>query len=397
MKLYAEVALTLAIAMALAAALTLDVFPMRGREAIAAANSPASTGPVPTAAAVFDSSGFRLAIPPREFAFPRDHASHPEFRVEWWYYTGHLGAPERSLGYELTFFRVGLSRAPRVNGSKWAARDAMFAHLALTDETRSRFRSDEAASRAALGLAGADTTRYHTWLHDWSAELERDNRTHRLRARTADFGIALELSPEKPPVIHGENGVSQKSAGAGNASHYYSMTRLTTRGRVFDGNDSLEVTGLSWMDHEFGSAGLSSGQIGWDWFSVQLDDGRELMLYRLRLKNGRTEPLSSGTLVQKDGTTRHLALRDFRISSSRRWLSPETGAEYPSGWRIEVPSERLSLDITPTVKGQELVSRTMGGVVYWEGSCKVRGRSHGAAIAGLSYVELTGYTGTPPY
>jgi predicted secreted hydrolase len=346
---------------------------------------------------MFDTAGFRLAVPPREFAFPRDHASHPQYRVEWWYYTGHLGASGRSFGYELTFFRVGLSRRARPGVSSWAARDAMFAHLALTDETRGRFSSAEDASRAALGLAGADSSGYHTWVHDWSGELAPDGATHRLRARTADFGVALDLAPAKPPVIHGERGVSQKSAAAGNASHYYSLTRMNTRGHVFDGRDSLEVSGLSWMDHEFGSASLSSAQAGWDWFSIQLDDGRELMLYKLRLKNGRTEPLSAGTLVEKDGRSRHLALREFRIASSRRWVSPSTGGEYPSGWRVEVPLERLILEVTPTVKGQELVSRSMGGVAYWEGSCRVRGSSHGRPAAGVGYVELTGYAGPPPY
>ncbi len=366
----------------------------------ARARAPRTGAPVATASprvAVYDSSGFRLAVPPRTYAFPRDHASHPEFRTEWWYYTGHLRAAGRSWGYELTFFRVGLSRTRGPSPSAWATRDVLFAHLALTDETRGRFRHEEAVSRPALRMAGADTARYHVWIHDWSAALADDGATHVLRARTSDFGIALELAPGKPPAVHGEGGVSQKTAGVGNASHYYSMTRLATRGVLFDGADSVRVEGVSWMDHEFGSGRLTPAHAGWDWFSVQLDDGRELMLYRLRLKDGGTEPLSSGTIVETDGRTRHLAREDFRITATGRWKSADTGADYPSGWTLEIPAERLRLDVTPTVKAQELVARTMGGVVYWEGSCRVSGTWGGGKVAGVGYTELTGYTGATPF
>ncbi len=346
---------------------------------------------------MYDSSGFRLAVPPYAYAFPRDHASHPEFRTEWWYYTGHLRAAGRSWGYELTFFRVGLSRTRGPSPSAWAARDVLFAHLALTDETRGRFRHEEAVSRPALRMAGADTARYHVWIHDWSAALADDGTTHVLRARTPGFGIALELAPGKPPAVHGEGGVSQKTAGVGNASHYYSLTRLATRGVLLEGADSVRVDGVSWMDHEFGSGRLTPAHAGWDWFSVQLDDGRELMLYQLRLAKGGIEPLSHGTLVRADGTTRALSLADFRVETTGAWTSPRTGARYPSGWVLRVPAERLAIALEPVVKDQELVAASMGGVTYWEGSVRVRPVAGAAPVAGEGYVELTGYTGRAPY
>lgn len=344
-----------------------------------------------------DADGFRLALPPYAFRFPADHAAHPRFRTEWWYYTGHLAAPGRAFGYEATFFRVGLPQRRGASASAWAARDVVFLHLALTDETRGRFRSHEDGRRVALGLAGADSTGYRVWLGDAFARLEGDSLTHHVAAAAPDFALDLALVPRKAPAVHGAGGVSQKSAGAGNASHYYSLTRLDTRGRVVVDGDTLAVRGESWMDHEFASNALARTHAGWDWFSVQLDDGRELMLYQLRLANGGVEPLSHGTLVGADGRTRALALADFGVRATGRWKSPRTGAVYPAGWTLEVPSEQLALTLAPTVADQELVARRMGGVVYWEGSVRVRGTSRGRPLAGRGYVELTGYGGRAPF
>ena len=344
-----------------------------------------------------DAQGFRLALPPYEFAFPRDHAAHPGFQTEWLYYTGHLQAKSERFGYELTFFRVGLPRLRPQSPSAWAARDLIFLHLALTEESRGRFRHHESPRRTAVGLAGADSKRYHVWLDDAFAGLEPDGVTHRIRGAGADFAIDLRLRSEKPPTIHGEGGVSQKSAGRGNASHYYSLTRLGTTGVVVKDGDTLRVEGSSWMDHEFASNPMAETHAGWDGVSVQLDDGRYLMLDKLRLKGGRVEPLSHGTLVERDGRTRGLRLADFRIEPTGRWTSPKTGAVYPSGWVLRVPSEQLVLTLEPTVKDQELVASSMGGVVYWEGSVRVKATSQGRPVGGVGYVELTGYTGRAPF
>ncbi len=345
----------------------------------------------------FDSQGFQLALPPYRFEFPRDHASHPRFQTEWWYYTGHLRSKSERFGYELTFFRVGLPRLRPQSPSAWAARDLMFMHLALTEESRGKFRQHESARRTSLGLAGADTARFHVWLDDAFAGLAPDGVTHQLRSRGPAFGIDLMLESSKAPVIHGEQGVSQKSAGEGNASHYYSLTRMKTSGVVVRDGDTLEVVGQSWMDHEFATNTMATTHAGWDWFSVQLDDGRELMLYQLRLKGGGVEPLSHGTLVERDGSTRGLKLADFQIEATGSWTSRKTAAVYPSGWVVRIPSEQLEIVLEPTVKDQELLAASMGGVVYWEGSVRVSARSRGATVLGSGYVELTGYTGRAPF
>ncbi|HEY6194236.1 MAG TPA: lipocalin-like domain-containing protein, partial [Candidatus Eisenbacteria bacterium] len=349
-------------------------------------------------AVVTDSDGFRLALPPYEFAFPMDHAAHPSFRTEWWYYTGHLRAGERSFGYELTFFRVGLPvAAAGKGGSAWRARQVLFRHLALTDEKRGRFLSDDRAERQALDLAGADSTRYLVWIGDDYAGLEADRQTHRLVGNAGAFALDLELTPEKPPVVHGEGGVSQKTEGAGNASHYYSFTRLATRGRLVLGKDTLAVDGRSWMDHEFGSARLKQTHTGWDWFSVQLSDGRDLMLYRLRRQGGGLEPHSSGTLVDAAGHARHIRYTEFDTGPTGEWVSPRTGGHYPSGWIVRLPGLALDLRLTPTLADQELVVSSMGGLAYWEGSVRVTGTSAGKAVTGQGYVELTGYAGKSPF
>jgi predicted secreted hydrolase len=350
---------------------------------------------VTLAADLGDGAGFLWADAPWRFEFPRDHAAHPAFRTEWWYYTGHLESNARRFGYQLTLFRVGLDRAVRANESAWAPHTMMFAHLALTDETSRRFTFAERTSRVALDLAGADSTRERVWIGDWSAWLDADGTTQRLRARDA-FALDLALRPVKPPAIHGRDGVSRKGPGLGHTSHYYSLTRLNTSGTLVTGGDSLAVHGLSWMDHEFGSGALAPNQRGWDWFSIQLDDGREVMLYVLRLTDGGIEPLSSGTLVERDGKTRPLALREFSVRALSHWTSPESGGRYPSGWRVTVPAAGLDLTLEPAVLDQELRTGAGHGIVYWEGSVRVRAAAPGGRPLGRGYVELTGYAGPLP-
>jgi predicted secreted hydrolase len=347
------------------------------------------------AAVLLTMAAFRPALPGYHYQFPRDHASHPDFQTEWWYYTGHLKSGDRWFGYELTFFRVGIDSTRAPARSAWI-RSVQFAHLALTDEAGHRFSFDQRISRPALGLAGADTARYRVWVEDWSAALDADGITHRLHASTAAFGLDLSMRPDKPVVIHGVNGVSQKSAGLGRASHYLSFTRMTTHGRIRVGADTLAVTGTTWMDHEFGSNQLGGGQVGWDWFAIQLDDGRELMLYRLRRANGTVEPMSSGTWVAAGGAAAHLPLSAFEITSDRSWKSSRTGADYPARWRIRVPSRALELELEPVLADQELVLEGPVGVRYWEGSVRVTGREGDQPISGRGYVELTGYAGRVP-
>ncbi len=359
--------------------------------ALAAAPAPKPGAP-PT-----NPEGYRLAVPPHAFSFPRDHASHPAFQTEWWYYTGHLAAGTRRFGFELTFFRVGLPRKPVANPSAWAAHDLVFLHLAVTDERGRRFLQHDDARREALGIAGADSTRYRVWLSSSRAWLDDDGSTHRLQGHAPGFGLDLALTPLRPPIVHGRDGVSPKTPGLGNASHYYSLTRLAAAGSVTLGRDTLEVTGLAWMDHEFASNRLSDTHTGWDWLSVQLEDGHDLMLYQLRRRDGTIEPLSHGTWVTPGGKARALTSADFRITPSGAWTSPRTGTRYPAGWRIEIAGEALSLEVSPVLQDQELIARSMGNIAYWEGACRVRGTRRGTPASGEAYVELTGYGGRAPY
>lgn len=339
-----------------------------------------------------DAQGYRLARPPYAFRFPRDFASHPEYRTEWWYVTGHLSGPAGPLGFEATWFRFGIEPALARGASAWAPHTVWFEHVALTDEAHGTFAWREDASRPALGLAGGNSLRERVWVHDDTLALAPDGVAHRLVARLPGGprdALALTLVPMKPPVVHGAGGASWKSART--ASHYFSLTRLDARGALLRGGRRSAVQGTAWMDHEFFSD-TDPAQAGWDWFSIQLDDGRELMLYRLRRRDGAIEPASSGTWVEPDGHSRHLTLAAWSATASGAWTSPVTHARYPSGWTIRVPGEGLALVLDPTVRDQELVTRDTG-VTYWEGSVRVRGTARGAAVRGVGYVELTGYAG----
>jgi predicted secreted hydrolase len=352
------------------------------------------------AAAVPAADGFKRALPGRTYSFPQDHFSHPEFKTEWWYYSGHLQSEEkekRPFGYQLTFFRTGLKKDDKPRKSKWAISDLFFAHLALTDESSKKFEYREKISRGSLGEAGAlpfskSEKTFRIWIEDWSVEGTGPSlRDHRLKGGNPDLGMDLNLAPERSPVIHGQNGISRKAEGEGYASHYYSTPRMTTEGKIFLKGKEVRVRGQSWMDHEFGSAQLREYQVGWDWFSIQLENGTDLMFYQLRHRDGKIDPYSSGTIIFADGSSKHLAAKDFQIDVLDTWKSPKSGAAYPSKWTIKVPAYRISLTLTPTVKDQELVTQESTRVTYWEGSADVEGKSEANQVRGKGYVEMTGY------
>jgi predicted secreted hydrolase len=331
---------------------------------------------------------YRQAIPGRSFVFPRDHAAHKEFKTEWWYYTGHLfGSNGERFGYQLTFFRSGL-RDLIEKGSPAGVENLILAHFALSDEVQKKFVYFERIRREGK-MAGADDARYHVWIDGWQAGL--NGRVHHLSARQGPFGIDLQLNSSLPPVVHGQNGVSQKSSGLGKASHYYSLTRMETTGELRVRGEPVKVRGLSWMDHEFGSNQLADDQMGWDWFSIQLRQGTDLMLFQIRKKDGSIEPESSGTLVSGDGSVEHLRLADFDLQSTGKWKSGKSGAVYPMGWRLSVPRAGLELELKPSFPEQELDTRKSTRVVYWEGSVQVRGNQRGKRVEGFGYVEMTGY------
>lgn len=326
-------------------------------------------------------AGFARAVAPRSFSFPLDHGPHPDFRTEWWYYTGNLStAAGRRFGFQLTFFRIALSPDSVVRASAWATRQLYLAHFAVTDIAGGRFHAFSRSSREALGLAGASASPFRIWLDDWSAE--GDGPTAQLRASEGDVAIDLQVSAAKPVVPQGDHGLSRKGADPGNASFYYSFTRMPTLGVVRLGRETLEVSGEAWMDREWSTSALGSGVEGWDWFALQLDDGRELMFYLLRRRDGAIDPFSAGTLVAADGTVRLLESGDVRIETLAHWTSPRSGVRYPARWRLSVPSAEVRLEIEPRLADQELIV----GTRYWEGAVAVAG-----TVAGQGYVELVGY------
>lgn len=342
-----------------------------------------------------EEGGYRLALPGYRWEFPRDHFSHPDFRTEWWYYTGNLRTRDgRPFGFELTFFRQAVSggrldRSSRTT-SPWDVRDVYLAHFALSDLRGSRFLHDQRMNRAGPGLAGASLEGRRVWNGNWQVRWDGDRQ--QLQAVSPAFSARLALHPAKPAVIHGVNGVSQKAAGAGRASHYVSFTRLVTSGALEVEGRRFEVEGLSWMDHEFFTHQLSPEQAGWDWFSLQLEDGTELMLYRLRRADGEADPFSAGTFVDAAGRARHLPAADFRLQpGGRTWTSPATGGAYPLEWTITVDSLALSLQLKTPLDAQEIVSRHPTVPSYWEGAVRAAGTRGGKPIAGSGYLEMTGY------
>ncbi len=337
---------------------------------------------------------FQLATEGYHYIFPRDHGAHERFRTEWWYYTGQLTTTNGGqFGYQLTFFRRGTPRNQvKTLPSQWAISHLYLAHFAITDLRTGRFRYAEKISRAGLGKAGAARDRLHVWVDQWNAQsLSTTPDTQTLHAVEGDLALQLTLSPSKPLVIHGKNGISRKGSAPGQASHYYSFTKLPTTGTLTIAQESFEVTGASWMDHEFSSADLDDDLTGWDWFSLQLDDQRELMLYRLRRRNGLVDPVSSGTLIDRNGRTEHLSIDNFTLEPLSYWTSPTSHARYPQRWRLTIPSQELFLELIPRMAEQELSTTHSTQVTYWEGAIETTGTAQGRPIKGQGYMELTGY------
>ena len=335
-----------------------------------------------------DDSGFEFATGPREFVFPKDHGPHPEYALEWWYYTGNLNTSEgRRFGYELTFFRRGVGTGGVERSSEWATEQIYFAHFALTDVENDEFYAFERFSRDALGLAGASATPFRVWIEDWSASgADGGILPMRLKANDENVAIDLVLNSEKPIVLHGEGGYARKGSGSGEAYYYYSMTRMPTTGNVSVEGRSHSVSGLSWLDREWSSAQLSDDHVGWDWFALQLSDGRDIMYYQLRPRRGEANDFDLGTLVAMDGSYSSLNANDVSIEVLDQWQSP-VGGTYPSRWRLQIPSKGLDIEITPYISDQELDTV----VRYWEGAVRIEGTANGRPISGSGYVELTGY------
>ena len=331
--------------------------------------------------------GFARAIGPWQWDFPRDHGPHPAFQTEWWYYTGNLATADgRRFGYQFTIFRRALTPERRASQSEWHTNQIYMAHFTVTDVAGETFYQEDRFGRGAVGLAGAEgAPRFRVWLDDWSAQAADDAVAQmRITAAGDGFAVALALTSAKPPALHGENGLSQKGPAPGNASYYYSLTRLETTGTVTIGDEEFAVSGRSWMDREFFTNALSADAVGWDWFGLHLDDGRDLMVGQIRRQDGSAEPLFGGLLVLPDGQTRYLAADELTITPLGTWRSGHSGAAYPAGWEIalNVEGAPLRLVLEPLLADQEVRS----SVTYWEGAVRITGD-----VAGYGYAELTGY------
>ncbi len=363
----------------------------------APATSPSAQVQIPTvgSSSATVPPGFAEADGTRPLTFPWDFGAHEDFRTEWWYYTGNLQTPEgRHFGFELTIFRVGLlpPMAPLPTDSQWYSHSLYFAHFTISDIASGHFYAFERYSRPGPGLAGAQGNPYHVWLEDWNIT-QNASRGYHLQATQAQVALDLTLTDEMGVVLQGQNGYSRKGENITNASYYYSQPRLRADGFVVVNGDRYPVSGLAWNDHEFSSSELDKNQIGWDWFSLQFEEGPALMLFQLRQRDGKISSSSSGTFISRPGVSQPLQKSDFEITVLDTWRSPHTQGMYPAAWKIQLKNPDCQLETRPWLADQEL---HFPAVTYWEGAVRFEGTCNGTPARGNGYIELTGYTGNLP-
>jgi len=324
-------------------------------------------------------------------SFPRDHGSHPDFKIEWWYLTGHLEAGDRRFGFQATFFRLGQKPVDVPAGEDFGTEQLYLAHMGLSDPETGRFLHEERLNRGGWD-AGAATGDLDVFNGNWS--LRRDGEGMRLHGSIrAETALELQLEPEKPHVVFGEDGISRKGPEGTAASYYITWPRLAAKGTLRLGEERFEVTGAAWMDHEISSSQLDENQIGWDWTCIQFEDGREIMGYVLRTKDGGISPYSKLVWIDQDGTLTHVQASDYEWRHEGGWKSPATGATYPISplivTRDPAGGVERRLRLLPLLENQEMTGGT-GGVSYWEGACEVKDEASGE-IVGRAYLEMTGY------
>ncbi len=338
-----------------------------------------------------DTAGYKRAVEPRDFSFPEDHGPHWGYKTEWWYITGNLSAENgHRFGYQITFFKTAIAADSAGLEDAWEFSNIYMAHLGLSDITNEQFYSYERFQRGAAGLAGAQTTPFRVWLDNWSLQqTEPFSATRfsvRFNAETEQAAITLDYRALKEAVLQGEKGLSQKGRGAGNASYYYSYTRLATSGQILLNGQSYEVDGLSWMDREWSTSALEEQQAGWDWFALQLDDGTDIMYYQLRFKNGDVDSLSRGTWVNADNSYETINYKDMQLTALE-YATAGSGTRYPLKWRMQIPGRQMNITVSATFTDQE----HRHSFRYWEGAVIVGGTVAGAPVSGSGYLEMTGY------
>lgn len=339
--------------------------------------------------------GYARALVPGAVEFPRDLGPHPDYQTEWWYYTGYLETADgRPFGFQFTIFRRALTPPEEANSvegtaSDWRTNQVYLAHFTISDITNEQFYVAERFSRGAAGLAGAQAEPYRVWLEDWTMAETAEGQV-RLNAQTDEVALDLLLTQTLSPVLHGDEGLSPKGPEAGNASYYYSIVQQQAAGSVTVNGQRLMVNGLAWKDHEYSTSALSAGSVGWDWFSLQLDNGGALMLFQIRREDGSLEPMSSGSYITPQGEVVDLRLGDWRLDILDTWRSEASGGEYPAGWRLLIPALDLELEGRPFMPNQELnVSTT-----YWEGAVSFTGTIGDNPLTAKGYIEMTGYAGS---
>ncbi len=328
-----------------------------------------------------NTEGFLRADAPREFSFPADHGPHPGFRNEWWYLTGNLQTAEgRRFGYQVTFFNAAM-RAPDIAGtdSAWDSERLWMAHFAVTDVEAGTHQARERFSRENPGLAGARLSPFKVWLEDWTLVSETNDFPWQLRIADEDLALSLDLTSSKPPALQGENGLSQKSPAAGNASYYYSLTRMPAVGTLTIGDEVFEVSGNSWLDREWSTSALADDQTGWDWFSLQFADGEELMFYQLRTQSGEAHPNSQGNWTDRDGNQQLITTNNIGLDETSWWTSP-AGVRYATGWRMQYRNQEWTIR---AVIDDQLMDLS---IPYGEGAVNVIDKQ--GATVGQGYLEM---------
>jgi predicted secreted hydrolase len=333
--------------------------------------------------------GFKQATEVQAFSFPDDHGPHRDYQTEWWYYTGNLKTEEgREFGYQLTFFRQGLSSKPISRTAEWAANEIYLAHFTVTDIEAGEFYSFERVDRGGqTRLAGASGSPYHIFVEDWNAQGTGSTAT--LTARNDTIAINLDVESEKQPTLQGNGGLSAKGTQVGQASYYYSLTRMKTSGTISIKNQTFNIAGLSWFDHEWSTNSLGQDQVGWEWFGLHLDDGRDIMWGQLRRVDGSIDFAGgsiTGPNVQGRTSINELTIlqpEDATLTQLNTWISSATNVEYPISWRLQIPQADLNLEISALIPNQEL---RLGSITYWEGAVGITG-----SVTGRGYAELTGY------
>lgn len=336
-----------------------------------------------------NTEGYSIADKPIEFVFPDDHGAHEDFRNEWWYFTGNLYDRDgRRFGYQLTFFRIALSPVDLERESEWATNQIYMAHFTISDVENGEFYCFEKLNRGALGIAGFQEEGFGINIEGWSITgVGSGNFPWQLYAEKDDITLSIEVNPLKDIVLQGENGLSRKSLEEGNASYYYSITRLATEGYIEIEGEKYDVSGNSWLDREWSTSALSQEQGGWDWFSIQLNDGTDIVYFQLRYKDGSTYPYNEGLIVDAGGNTIRLGTNEIPLKVTRTWQSP-LGGVYPIEWQAEIMPLGKTVIIGALFPEQELDLSTR----YWEGAVNIYDKEDPAKIIGTGYMELTGYT-----